>query len=86
MELEIFKQAKSIKENLDNLERQKYKLESALKSCGLSVTIEFNRPGGFIRTDEVSFNNKEIIKEMITKELERVNEEIELVKIEFEKL
>jgi len=84
MELEKFEQAKKIKENLDKLERQKYKLESALKSCGLSVTIEFTRPGAFIRKDEVSFNNKEIIKEMITKELEKVTEEIELIKEEFE--
>ena len=86
MELEIFKQAKSIKENLDNLERQKYKLESSLKSCGLEVTIKFYHPGGFIREDEVSFRNKEIIKEMIIKELLKVTEEIELIKKEFDKL
>ena len=86
MELEIFKQAKSIKENLDNLERQKYKLESALKSCRLSVTIEFNRPGGFIRTDEVSFKNEEIIREMISKEIDRVAIEIEELQTQFNKL
>jgi hypothetical protein len=33
---------------------------------------------------EVSFNNKEIIIEMISKELERLNKEIELVNKEFE--
>ncbi len=86
MEVEKFEQAKKVKEDLDRLERQKYKLESALKSCGLSATIGFTHSGGFNRKGEVSFYNKEIIKEMITKELERLNEEIDLVKEEFEKL
>jgi hypothetical protein len=84
MELEKFEQAKKVKEDLDRLERQKYKLESALKSCGLSVTIGFTHSGPFARKGEVSFYNKEIIKEMIAKELERVTKEIELVKKEFE--
>lgn len=86
MELEKFEQAKKVKEDLDRLERQKYKLESALKSCGLSATIGFTHLGGFNRKGEVSFYNKEIIKEMVTKELDRVNEEIDLVKKEFEKV
>ena len=86
MELEKFEQAKKVKENLDRLERQKYKLESALKSCGLSATIGFTHSGGFNRKGEVSFYNKEIIKEMVSKELDRVNEEIDLVKKEFEKV
>lgn len=86
MEIEKFEQAKKIKENLDKLERQKYKLESALKSCGLEATIEYNRSGGFIRKEEVSFKGNDIIKEMVTKELERVIEEIELVKEEFENI
>jgi hypothetical protein len=84
MELEKFEQAKKVKEDLDRLERQKYKLESALKSCGLSATIGFTHSGGFNRKGEVSFYNKEIIKEMVSKELDRVNEEIGLVKKEFE--
>ena len=86
MELEKFEQAKKIKEKLDNLERQKQKLESAIKSCRLSVNIEYSRPGPFIRTDEVSFKNEEIIKEMISKQLEIVTKEIESVKEEFEKV
>ena len=84
MELEKFEQAKKVKEDLDRLERQKYKLESALKSCGLSATIGFTHSGGFNRKGEVSFYNKEIIKEMVSKELDRVNEEIDSVKKEFE--
>ena len=84
MELEKFEQAKKIKEDLDRLERQKYKLESALKSCGLSATIGFTHSGGFNRKGEVSFYNKEIIKEMVSKELEKLEEEIKLVKKEFE--
>jgi len=84
MELEKFEQAKKVKEDLDRLERQKYKLEYALKSCGLSVTIGFTHPGGFNRKGEVSVSNKELIKEMVTKELERLVEEIELTKKELE--
>ena len=86
MELEKFEQAKKIKEKLDNLERQERKLESAIKSCRLSVNIEYSRPGSFIRTDEVRFKNEEIIKEMISKQLEIVTKEIESVKEEFEKV
>lgn len=87
MELEKFEQAKKVKENLDRLERQKYKLESALESCSLNVTIEFNSSKVFLtRKDEVSVYNKSAIKEMISKELERLDEEIKLVKEEFEKV
>jgi len=86
MELEKLEQAKKVKENLDRLERQKYKLESALKSCSLGVTVGFTHSGPFPRKDELSFYNKNIIKEMVSKELERVIEEMELVKEEFEKV
>jgi hypothetical protein len=69
------------------LERQKYKLETALESCSLNVTIEFNPSKVFLtRKDEVSVYNKGAIKEMISKELERLDEEIKLVKEEFEKV
>jgi hypothetical protein len=87
MELEKFEQAKKIKEDLDRLERQKHKLESALESCSLGVTIEFNPSKAFFtRKDEVTINNGEVIKEMISKELERLNGHIELVKEKFEKV
>jgi hypothetical protein len=84
MELEKFEQAKKVKEKLDKLERQKYKLESALKSCSLGVTIGFTHSGAFQRKDEVMIYNKEVIKEMISKELDRLNSEIKLVNKEFE--
>ena len=87
MELEKFEQAKKIKEDLDRLERQKCKLESALESCSLNVTIEFNPSKVFLtRKDEVSVYSKDAIKEMISKELDRLNSEIELVKEEFKKV
>ena len=87
MELEKFEQAKKVKENLDRLERQKRKLELALQSCSLNVTIGFYPSKAFItRKDEVAIYNKEVIKEMISKELERLNGEIELVKEEFERV
>jgi len=87
MELEKFEQAKKIKEDLDRLERQKHKLESALESCSLGVTIEFNPSKAFLsRKDEVSVYNKDAIKEMISKELERLNGEIDSVKKEFENI
>jgi hypothetical protein len=84
MEIDKFEQAKKVKEDLDRLERHKYKLESALKSCGLSATIGFTHSGAFKRKDEVSFYNKEIIKEMISKVLEKLDEEIVSVKEKFE--
>ena len=86
MELEKFEQAKKVKEDLDRLERQKYKLESALKSCSLGVTIGFTHSGTFKRKDDVSVYNKEVIKEMVSKELNRLNGEIDLVKKEFENI
>ena len=87
MELEKFEQAKKVKENLDRLERQKRKLESALESCSLNVTIEFNASKVFLsRKDEVSIYNTEVIREMVSKELERLIGEIELVKEKFEKI
>ena len=86
MELEKFEQASKIKENLDRLERQKHKLESSLKSCSLGVKIEFVYTGAFRRKDEVSVYTKDFIKELVSKELDRLNNEIELVKEEFEKL
>ena len=87
MELEKFEQAKKVKENLDRLERQKRKLESALESCSLGVTIEFSPSKAFLtRNEEVTIYNREVIREMISKELERLNGEIVLVKEEFEKV
>jgi hypothetical protein len=87
MELEKFEQAKKVKEDLDRLERQKRKLESALESCSLNVTIEFSPSKAFLtRKDEVTIYNREVIREMISKELERLESEIELIKEEFEKV
>jgi len=87
MELEKFEQAKKVKEDLDRLERQKRKLESALESCSLGVTIEFSPSKAFItRKDEVTIYNREVIREMISKELERLESEIELIKEEFERI
>ena len=85
MELEKFEQAKKVKEDLDRLERQKHKLESALQSCSLNVEIEYNPSKAFFtRKDTVKIFNRDVIKEMVSKELDRVNDEIELVKKEFE--
>ena len=87
MELEKFEQAKKIKEDLDRLERQKRKLESALESCSLGVTIEFSPSKVFFsRKDEVTIYNREVIREMISKELKRLESEIELIKEEFERI
>jgi hypothetical protein len=87
MELEKFEQAKKIKEDLDRLERQKHKLQLALHSCSLGATIEFSPSKAFFtRKDEVSLYNKDVIKEMISKELERLNGEIDSVKKEFENI
>jgi hypothetical protein len=86
MELEKFEQAKKVKENLERLKTQKHKLESALKSCSLGVTIKYMSGGQFRTPGEVGLYDKEIIKEMISKVLEKLDEEINLVKEEFEKV
>jgi archaellum component FlaC len=86
MELQKFEQAKKIKEELDRLERQKRKLEDAYKSCSLGVTIGYSTGGVYPRNDEVSFYNKDVIKEMIFSELERLKEEINLLKENFENI
>ena len=85
MKLEKFEQAKQIKEDLDKLERQKRKLESALESCSLNVTIEFSPSRAFLtRKDEVSIYTKDLIKELVSKELEMLNRQIEFKKEKFE--
>lgn len=85
MKLEKFEQAKQIKEDLDKLERQKRKLESALESCSLNVTIEFSPSRAFLtRKDEVNIYTKDLIKELVTKELEMLNRQIEIKKEKFE--
>lgn len=86
MELNKFEEAKKIKEELDKLERQKYKMESALKSCSLGAQISFTHSGAFRRQDEVQVFNTKIIKEMLNKELEEVNSKIEETKVSFEQL
>ena len=86
MEAEKFEQAKKIKGELDRLETQKRKLESALKSCSLGATIGYSRGGAYPSKQEVSLYNRDLIKEMITKALEGLNEEIDLVKKEFENI
>lgn len=86
MEIEKFEQAKKVKEDLDRLERQKRKLESAFKSCTIGVTIGYSTGGAFPKKDEVSLYNKDVIKEMISKEIDRLNGEIELVQEEFKNI
>lgn len=83
MEIEKFEQAKKIKENLDRLETQKSKLEYAVKCCSLGVTIAYSKGGEFRSKGEVNLYNTGVIREMISKELERLNGEIDLVKEEF---
>ena len=86
MELQKFETAKKVKENLDRLEVQKRKLEEAFKSCSLGVTIGYSTGGTFPRKGEVSLYNKDAIKEMICRELRSLEEQIDLVKEEFERL
>jgi len=86
MELEKFEQAKKIKETLDRLETQKSKLEYALKSCSLGATIAYSKGGEFRSKGEVNIYNTGSIREMLSKELERINEKIKLVNKEFENI
>jgi hypothetical protein len=52
----------------------------------LGVTIGYSTGGVYPRNDEVSFYNKDVIKEMIFSELERLKEEINLLKENFENI
>lgn len=85
MELEKFEEAKKIKEDLDKFESQKHKLEWALKSCSLSATIGYS-VGSMGKKGELYISDKQLIKEMLNKELDNVNQKIEETKILFEKL
>jgi len=86
MELEKFEQAKNLKEKLDRLANQKFKLESALNSSSLGATIGFSYPPSTARIGEVFIYNTQAIKEMISKELERLKEEMDLLTEEFESI
>jgi hypothetical protein len=86
MEVEKFEQAKKVKETLDRLETQKSKLEYALKCCSLGATISYTRGGEFRSKGEVNIYNTGSIREMLSKELERLKEEMDLVKEEFENI
>jgi hypothetical protein len=52
----------------------------------LGVTIKYTSGGQFRTPGEVGLYDKEIIKEMISKVLEKLDKEINLVKEEFEKV
>jgi len=86
MELDKFEKAKKVKDDLDRLQTQKYKLEYSLKSCSLGATIAYSKGGEYRSKGEINIYNTGAIREMLSKELERVNEEIELVNKEFENI
>lgn len=75
MELNKFEEAKKIKEELDRLERQKRKLNEVLISCSLGVQVSY-KVGVFNRDGDVNIYNTKIIKEMLEKELDSVNQKI----------
>jgi sugar-specific transcriptional regulator TrmB len=52
----------------------------------LGVTITYSRGGEFRSKGEVNIYNAVSIKEMLSKELERLKEEMDLVKEEFENI
>ena len=63
------------KEVLDRLERQKRKLNEVLISCSLGVQVSY-KVGVFNRDGDVNIYNTKIIKEMLEKELDSVNQKI----------
>ena len=86
MTTQKFEEIKKLKEELDRLNRQKNKLEQALKSCRVEVNIKYNKVGAFPRNDEVMVYNSDFIKEMIVNVLDELNVKIELKQNEFEGL
>ncbi len=85
MEIEKFEEAKKLKEQLDRLKLQKRKLDEALTSCSLGVHVSY-KVGPFNRNGEINIYNTELIKEMLEKELDGINEELVDMEIKFEKL
>lgn len=82
MELEKFEKAKELQEKISWLERQKYKLESATKSCCLNVNIGFS-VGSYGRKEEVNLKNTDNVKEMIQREIRDIMIEIDTLNDEF---
>ena len=85
MEIEKFEEAKKLKEQLDRLKLQKRKLDEALTSCSLGAHVSY-KVGSFNRNGEINIYNTELIKEMLEKELDGINEELVDMEIKFEKL
>jgi len=85
MEIEKFEEAKKLKEQVDRLKLQKRKLDEALTSCSLGVHVSY-KVGPFNRNGEINIYNTELIKEMLEKELDGINEELVDMEIKFEKL
>jgi hypothetical protein len=50
------------------------------------LTIGFTHSGAFKRKDEVSIYTTDLIKELVSKEIDRLNGEIDLLKEEFENI
>lgn len=75
MELNKFEEAKKIKEELDRLKLQKRKLNEALISCSLGVQVSY-KVGAFNRDGDINIYNTKLIKEMLEKELDSVNQKI----------
>ena len=86
MEVEKFEKAKKVKDDLDRLQTQKYKLEYSLKSCSLGATIAYSKGGEYRSKGEINIYNTVAIREMLSKELERVKEEMDLVKDDFKNI
>ena len=85
MEIEKFEEAKKLKEQVDRLKLQKRKLNEALTTCSLEVQVAY-KFGPFNRECEINISNTELIKEMLEKELDGINNELVDMEIKFEKL
>ena len=85
MEIEKFEEAKKLKEQLDRLKLQKRKLDEALTSCSLGVQVDY-KVGPFNRSGEINIYNTKIIKEMLEKELDGINKELDDMESKFERI
>ena len=85
MELEKFEEAKILKEHIDKVQNKKRKLESALKSCSLNVIVT-SRVGPHGRIEEVHIHDTNLIKEMLKKEIENINQELLETQNKFEEI
>lgn len=85
MDIETFNTAKSLHEKIEKLKYRQSQLEAALKSCSLSTELTYFKPP-YGTKHLVNLFDKEGIKEIIRKEIDKVVLSLSDLEKEFENL